>query len=100
MADSEQHAHVPAGTVLLPAPTAWPLVLALGLALSFAGLVTNYSISALGIVFAIAGIIGWARQVFPVEHHEAIVVVPHAMVSRAPYRPAPRQLSCSRSNAP
>ncbi len=48
MADSEQHAQVPAGTVLLPAPTAWPLVLALGLALSFAGLVTSYSITLLG----------------------------------------------------
>src|SRR5580693_9851472 len=79
MADSEQHAQVPAGTVLLPAPTAWPLVLALGLALSFAGLVTNYSITALGAVLAIAGIIGWTRQVFPVEHHEAVVVVPHRM---------------------
>jgi hypothetical protein len=79
MADSEQHGHVPAGAVLLPAPTAWPLVLALGLALSIAGLVTSYSITALGIVFAIAGIIGWARQVFPVEHHEAVVIVPHKM---------------------
>jgi len=79
MADSEQHAQVPAGTVLLPAPTAWPLVLALGLALSFAGLVTSYSITLLGAVFAIAGIIGWTRQVFPVEHHEAVVVVPHSM---------------------
>src|SRR6202012_1971345 len=79
MADSEQHAHVPAGTVPLAATTEWPLDLAFGLALSFAGLVTNYRISALGIVFAIAGIIGWARQVFPVEHHEAVVVVPHTM---------------------
>jgi hypothetical protein len=79
MADSEQHTHVPAGTVLLPAPTAWPLVLALGLALGFAGLVTSYNITLLGVVFAIAGIIGWARQVFPVEHHEAVVVVPHKM---------------------
>jgi hypothetical protein len=79
MAGSEQHAQVPAGTVLLPAQTAWPLVLALGLALSVAGLVTNYSITALGAVLAIAGIIGWARQVFPVEQHEAVVVVPHTM---------------------
>ena len=79
MADSEQHTHVPAGTVLLPAPTAWPLVLALGLALGFAGLVTSYNITLLGVVFAFAGIIGWARQVFPIEHHEAVVVVPHKM---------------------
>jgi len=79
MADSEQHTHVPAGTVLLPAPTAWPLVLALGLALGFAGLVTSYNITLLGVVFAFAGIIGWARQVFPIEHHEAVVVELHKM---------------------
>src|SRR5579862_1450466 len=79
MADSEQHTHVPAGTVLLPAPTAWPLVLAFGCALGFAGLVTSYNITLLGVVFAIAGIVGWARQVFPIEQHEEVVVVPHQM---------------------
>lgn len=79
MADSQHETQVPAGTVLLPAPTAWPLVLALGIALGFAGLVTSYNITALGAVFAIVGIIGWARQVFPVEQHEGFVVVPHTM---------------------
>ena len=79
MADSQQHAQVPAGEVLLPAPTAWPLVLALGLALCFAGLVTSYNMTVLGVVFAVAGIVGWARQVFPVEQHEAVIVVPHTM---------------------
>jgi hypothetical protein len=79
MADSAQHTNVPAGTVLLPAPTAWPLVLALGLALGFAGLVTSYNITVLGAVLAVFGMVGWARQVFPVEHHEAVAVVPHKM---------------------
>jgi hypothetical protein len=64
---------------MLPAPTAWPLVLALGVALGFAGLVTSYNITALGAIFAVVGIFGWARQVFPIERHEEVVVVPHAM---------------------
>jgi hypothetical protein len=79
MADSERHTQVPAGVILLPAQTAWPLVLALGLALSFAGLVTSYNITALGAVLVVSGIIGWARQVFPIEQHEEVVVVPHTM---------------------
>ena len=79
MTDNEQRTQVPAGVVLLPAPTAWPLVLALGCALSFAGLVTSYNITLLGVVFALVGIVGWARDVFPVERHEEVVVVPHRM---------------------
>jgi hypothetical protein len=79
MSHNAQDSQVPAGVVLLPAPTAWPLVLAFGCALGFAGLVTSYNITVLGVVFAIAGIAGWARQVFPVERHEEIVVVPHTM---------------------
>jgi len=79
MSHNPQDSQVPAGVVLLPAPTAWPLVLAFGCALGFAGLVTSYNITLLGVVFAIAGIVGWARQVFPVEQHEEVVVVPHKM---------------------
>ena len=36
-------------TVHLPAPTAWPILLALGLTLLFASLVTNMAIGALGL---------------------------------------------------
>jgi hypothetical protein len=79
MADSQQHTRVPAGVILLPAQTAWPLVLALGLALSFAGLVTSYNMTLLGAILAVMGIVGWARAVFPVEQHEEVVVVPHTM---------------------
>jgi hypothetical protein len=79
VAHNDPHEQVAAGVVQLPAPTAWPLVLALGLALGLAGLVTSYNITALGAIFAITGIIGWARQVFPVERHEELLVVPHKM---------------------
>ncbi len=40
-----RHEHSETGGIQLPAPTAWPLVLAVGLVLGSAGLVTNMGIS-------------------------------------------------------
>ncbi len=57
--------------VELPAPTAWPIVLALGLTLAFAGLVTNPGISILGAVLIVAGCVGWFREVLPHQRHIA-----------------------------
>lgn len=62
-------------TLELPARTAWPLVLAFGIALLFAGLVTNESVSVLGGVLVGAGAVGWFRNVLPHEQHEAVPVV-------------------------
>jgi hypothetical protein len=59
----------------VPAPTAWPLVLALGFTLMFAGLLTNVSVSVLGVVLTVAGSVGWFREVFPHEHEVAVPVV-------------------------
>jgi hypothetical protein len=61
--------------IALPAPTAWPFVLAFGCTLLFAGLVTSISISLLGAVFALAGSIGWFREVLPHEHEESVPAV-------------------------
>ncbi|HEV2275048.1 MAG TPA: hypothetical protein VGR96_12835 [Acidobacteriaceae bacterium] len=60
--------------VQLPAPTAWPLVLAVGLTLGFAGLVTNMGITVLGVILTAAGCVGWFRDVLPHESHEVIPV--------------------------
>jgi uncharacterized membrane protein len=60
--------------VHLPSPTAWPLVLALGLMFAFAGLVTNMGISVLGAVLIVAGCVGWFGQVWPHAQHVAIPV--------------------------
>jgi hypothetical protein len=60
--------------VHLPTPTAWPLVLALGLTLGFAGLVTNAGISILGAVLIVAGCFGWFGQVWPHAQHIAVPV--------------------------
>jgi hypothetical protein len=60
--------------VHLPTPTAWPLVLAVGLTLTFAGLVTNVGISILGAVLIVAGCFGWFGQVWPHAQHIAVPV--------------------------
>jgi hypothetical protein len=59
----------------VPAPTSWPLVLAFGFTLMFAGLLTSLSVTALGVVLALAGCVGWFREVFPHEHEETVQVV-------------------------
>lgn len=59
----------------MPASTAWPFVLAFGFTLMFAGLLTSVSVTVLGTVVAIAGCVGWFREVFPHEHEEVVPVV-------------------------
>jgi hypothetical protein len=66
----------PPREIEIPAPTAWPFVLAFGFALLFAGLVTSAAVSVLGAVLALAGCIGWFREVFPHEHEEVVPVLP------------------------
>jgi hypothetical protein len=64
----------------LPAPTAWPIVLALGFTLLVAGMVTDFGVSLLGAVLMIAGCVGWFRQVLPVEQHEEVEVIDQPVV--------------------
>jgi hypothetical protein len=59
----------------LPAPTAWPFALAVGIALIMAALVTNVMLAYLGVVIGLYAAVGWFRQVLPHEHHEAVPVV-------------------------
>src|SRR3984957_8603691 len=59
----------------VPAATAWPIVPAFGLTLVFAGFVTAASVSILGAILAVAGTVGWFRQVLPIESHELAPVV-------------------------
>src|SRR3954463_11898683 len=62
-------------TLQIPAPTAWPVVLAFGITLVFAGLVTSASMSLLGAVLSITGAMGWFRNVLPHEAHETVPVL-------------------------
>jgi hypothetical protein len=63
-------------TIEVPAPTAWPVVLAVGFTLMFAGLLLSPSVTVLGAVLAVAGCLGWFREVFPHDHEEEVQVVP------------------------
>jgi hypothetical protein len=63
-------------SIELPAPNAWPLVVALGVTLGFTGLVTHIAVSVAGIVLTLVGGIGWWRSVLPVERVERVPVSP------------------------
>jgi len=63
-------------SIKMPAPTAWPMITALGISLALAGLVTHVMVSAVGVVLLLAGAVGWFREVLPEEHREAVPIVP------------------------
>jgi hypothetical protein len=63
-------------TIEVPAPTAWPLVLAAGFTLMFAGLLTSVSATAVGAVLTVAGCVGWFREVLPRQHEDRLAMVP------------------------
>jgi hypothetical protein len=73
-------------TIEVPAPTAWPFLLALGMALLFAGLVTSTSVSCLGAVLSVAGSVGWFRAVLPREQEETVAVIPEDIPLRTDRR--------------
>ncbi len=58
----------------LPSPTAWPVVLALGVALLLTGMVTSVVVSILGVLLASLASVGWFRQVLPEEAHQPVEV--------------------------
>src|SRR5882724_10183331 len=74
----------------LPAPTAWPIVLAFGITLVFAGLVTSASVSVLGAVLLITGAVGWFRNVLPHEAHETVPVLEDKVVIQTSRREVAR----------
>jgi len=61
-------------SITMPAPTAWPITLAFGVTLLFAGLVTSVSILVLGAILAVAGCVGWFFDLFPHEKHVTVPV--------------------------
>src|SRR4029077_1235528 len=77
--------------VRLPAPTAWPITLAFGVALLFAGIITSLSLFVLGAILAVVGCVGWFRDVFPHEKHVEVRVVDEP-VSATTSRPAVARL--------
>ena len=72
----------------LPRPTAWPMVVALGVTLICGGLVTNVAFTVVGLVLGLAGGVGWWRQVLPVEQVDH-APLPPVSERAAPIRPSP-----------
>jgi len=92
MNTTDQHVRTEAGdqAIVMPAPTAWPFVLALGVSLAAAGLLTNPALSVLGGVLLLIGAVGWFRQVLPQEHHELMPVTAEAEAAQIVARPVAR----------
>jgi hypothetical protein len=72
MHNDHEHSHV--DVVRLPASTAWPMVLSLGVALICTGLVTSAVIGILGLLMSVLGGVGWFFEVLPHEKHVDIPV--------------------------
>ena len=62
----------------LPAPTVWPMVVALGLTLAMAALVTHAVVGIVGLALAVIGGTGWWFQVLPQEQVEHVPLRPLA----------------------
>jgi hypothetical protein len=78
------------GTVNLPAPTAWPIILAFGITLLCAGLLTTASVSILGAILFVTGCVGWFRDVLPHEKEETVQVQEELPVVSTPRREVER----------
>lgn len=77
------------GSVHLPAPTAWPILLALGFTLMFAALVTSLGIGIVGVVLVVMSSVGWFRDVLP---HEAHVDIP-VETTVVKFEPSPERVA-------
>src|SRR5580658_8389539 len=74
----------PREPIEMPASTAWPILLAFGVTLCFASLVTSAGVGIAGLVLVACGMGGWARQVLPEERHEMVPVAVRGFVSASP----------------
>jgi mono/diheme cytochrome c family protein len=60
----------PAGAIEMPRPTAWPIVLGLGIVLIALGVATSLFFCAIGAVVFVIGLVGWISQLMPGRGHE------------------------------
>ncbi len=81
--ETESTTEITPENVRVPAPTAWPFVLAFGITTMAAGLVTDVSLTILGAILMLAGVVGWFRAVLPHEAHqsEPVTEIPQPVVT-------------------
>jgi hypothetical protein len=82
-----------------PAPTGWPMVMAMGACLLGAGLVLNLALSAVGLVLLVLGLAGWVGQLAPGSGHVHQPFVPPEQRAR-PIQPAPAEVEHLRLGMP
>ena len=70
----------------LPAPTAWPIVLAGGVTLLGAGYLMHPTLAIVGVAAVLLGCAGWFRDVLPVEREQVVPVVEQPPVAPSPRR--------------
>src|ERR1700692_144048 len=70
-------------SILIPAPTTWPFMAALGIALILAGLVTHAVVSIVGAIVLLSSSIGWWFDVLPEQKEESVLVSPAEQVPRS-----------------
>ncbi|MCC7085637.1 MAG: c-type cytochrome [Pirellulales bacterium] len=58
------------GKIMMPAPTAWPIVLAAGTTLLMLGLATSIAFTFVGGVLFLVALLGWISQLLPGRGHE------------------------------
>src|SRR5438874_1930692 len=66
---AEPHDSGRADAVEMPRPTAWPMVLGLGVTLLVAGLATEPALSLVGLVIFLFGLCGWIANMLPGQGH-------------------------------
>jgi hypothetical protein len=71
----------PENGIALPAPTAWPMVLACGITLLGAGYLMHPMLAVVGVAAVLVGCAGWFREVLPVEREEIVPVLEQAQVA-------------------
>ena len=78
----------PRDGVILPAPTAWPRVLACGITLIGAGYLMHPLLAVVGVIAVVVAGVGWFREVLPVEHEEIVPLEEEL----PPVAPSPRRI--------
>lgn len=73
----------PENGIVLPAPTAWPMVLASGITFLGAGYLMHPMLAVVGVVAVLLGCVGWFREVLPVEREEIVPVLEQAQAARS-----------------
>ena len=73
----------PENGIVLPAPTAWPMVLASGITLLGAGYLMHPMLAVVGVAAVLLGCAGWFTEVLPVEREEVVPVVDELPVVRS-----------------